>query len=319
MATSPDKVDDRDPQVIYLGPSNAMGKIKGDYAYDNTLTWLSTGGTAQISFVGKSFNVFQTPLPHPIKGSSIGVYGTNWADSPRRKPAPACNYTIDGGTPVRFTSIRTANTTWGELFFQSSDLPKIYHVLIITYDDDSSIKDSLNLDYFMVDGTAVLPSNPSSSLTTSFLSSATTTSSTTSNTPVLSPSPSFSTLESSSSSPTPGATPASGVATVSVQGKSESKLPIGPIIGGALGALTFICTVFLILYFRRRRQEGHSYDYIGAPLMEIGKNSRFVPYLRWLIIPIPSFQGDHRLVPTIFHNPPSTAAEENHSWTQGRE
>jgi hypothetical protein len=252
-------VDDRDPSVLYFGSSTAWGRYSDDLASNRTLSWLSTAGTAKISFVGELFNAFQTPLPHPTKGSSIEVYGTNYANAPDR---PVCIYTIDDGTPARLTSDPTAIDKWGELFFQSPDLPNTSHVLTIKYDDNS--KDSLVLDYFTInDGT--LPSDPSSSLTTSsflttsILSSTTTTTSTTPNSRVLSPSSSYS-PESSSSSLTTGATLASGLATVLVQGKSESKLPIGPIIGSALGALTFICTaVFLILYFRRRRREGHSH------------------------------------------------------------
>ena len=300
-------VDDRDPSVLYFGSSKAWGRYGENLAYNRTVSWLSTAGTAKISFVGELFNAFQTPLPHPTKGSSIGVYGTNYANAPNR---PACIYTIDDGTPVKLTSNPTTTNKWGELFFQSPDLPSTSHVLTIKYDDHS--KDSLVLDYFTInDG------DPSSSLTTSILSSTTgTTLSTTLNSPVLSPSSSsflksessssFSTLESSSSSPTvtSGATPASGLATALVQGKSESKLPIGPIIGGALGALTFICTVSLILYFRRRRREGHSDKSIGAPPLAIGKNSQFLPYLIWLIIPDSLVPGRRQINPYDISQPP---------------
>jgi len=290
-------IDDRDPSVTHSGSSKGFND---DLAYNYTLTWLGTAGTAKISFIGELFNAFQTPLPHPIKGSGIGVYGTNYADSPGKELPPECLYTIDAGTPVRLIVNRTATTTWGDLFFQSPELPKSSHVLTIQYADNHRIKDVLVLDYFIVND-GILPSDPSSSLTTPLLSSTTNTPSTTPNSPVLSPSYS---MESSSSSPTSGATPASGVDTVSVQGKSESKLPIGPIIGGALGALTFICTVFLILYFRRRRQEGHSYKYIGAPLAEIGKISRFLPYLRWLIIPDSLAPGRRQINPYDISQPP---------------
>jgi hypothetical protein len=193
-------VDDGDPSIMYLG---VWGRLDDALAYNNTLTWFSYAASARISFVGELFNAFQTPLSHPTKGSSIEVYGTNWADSPHRKPAPACLYTIDGGTPVRLTSDRTATTKWGQLFFQSPVLPKASHVLTIEYADNSKTKDAISLDFFIVnDGT--LPSDPSSSLqvTTSILTSTTTTSFTTPNSPVLSPSSSYP-MESSSSSSTP--------------------------------------------------------------------------------------------------------------------
>ena len=216
-------LDDVDPSIIYSGSFNhSWGQYNSDpNAHNTTLTWLHGKASAKIPFTGELFNAFQTPLSHPTKGSSIEVYGIDYANSTVRQPAPECLYTIDEGASVRLTSNRTANTKWGQLFFQSPNLPITSHVLTIEYIDDSKEKDALVLDVFIVnDGT-----------------------------------------------------PASGVTTASLQGKSESKLPIGPIIGGALGALTFICTVFLILYFRRRRREGHSYKYIGAPVLEIGKNS----------------------------------------------
>ena len=282
-------VDDRDPSVVYLNTSSSWGQYNADPAYDTTVTWLTAGGIAQISFAGELFNVSQTSLPHSTKGSSIGVHGTNYANAPNR---PACTYTIDDSTPVRLTSNPTAIDQWGELFFQSPDLPNTAHVLTSNYDDNS--KDSLVLDYFTInDGT--LPSDPSSSLTTSILSSTTTIPSTTPNSRVLSPSSLYS-MESSPSSPT---------TSVSVQGKSESKVPISPIIGGALGgALLFICTVFLILYFRRKRREGHSYANIGASLLPICKNSQFLPYLRWLIIPDSLAPGRQQINPYDISQPP---------------
>ena len=278
-------LDDVDPSIIYSGSFNhSWGRYNSDpNAHNTTLTWLHGKASAKIPFTGELFNAFQTPLSHPTKGSSIEVYGIDYANSTVRQPAPECLYTIDEGASVRLTSNQTVNTQVGQLFFQSPNLPITSHVLTIEYIDDSKEKDALVLDYFIVnDGT--LPNVPSLSLTSSFLSSTTTTSSTTSNSPVLPPS-SFPTLESSSLSSTLGATPTSGVTTASLQGESESKLPIGPIIGGTLGALTFICTVFLILYFRRRRREGHSDKTIGTPPLAIGKNSQFLQYLRWLIIP----------------------------------
>jgi hypothetical protein len=272
MVTSSFSVDDGDPSIIYLG---VWGQLNDHLAYNTTLTWLSYAATAKIPFVGELFNAFQTPLPHPTKGSSIGVYGTNWANSPHRKPAPACLYTIDEGTPVRLTSDRTATTKWGDLFFQSPDLPKTSHVLTIEYADDSKTKDAISLDFFIVNDDT-LPSDPSSPLTISFPSSMTTTPFTTPHSPVLSLS-SFSTLESSSgsSSPTSGAMH-TRPATELVQGKTTPKLPIGPIIGGALGALTFICAILLLLYLRRRRRESHSDKNIGAPPLVVGKNSQFL-------------------------------------------
>ena len=119
-----------------------------------------------------------------------------------------------------------------------------------------------------------------------------------------------------SSSSTSGATPVATV-TILVHEKSKSELPIGPIIGGALGAFTFICIVLLLLYLRRRRREGHYNEVIGglAPVA-IGKNSQFLRYLRWLIIPVPclsSIQEDHGLAPMNFHDRPSTAAQGNYS------
>ena len=272
-------LDDVDPSIIYSGSFNhSWGRYNSEpNAHNTTLTWLHGKASATIPFTGELFNAFQKPLSHPTKGSSIEVYGIDYANSTVRQPAPECLYTIDEGASVRLTSNQTVDTQVGQLFFQSPNLPITSHVLTIEYIDDSKEKDALVLDYFIVnDGT--LPNVPSLSLTSSFLSSTTTTSSTTSNSPVLPPS-SFPTLESSSLSSTLGATPTSGVTTASLQGKSESKLPIGPIIGGTLGALTFICTVLLILYFRRRRREGHSDKTIGAPPLAVGKNSQFLPYL----------------------------------------
>ena len=271
MVPSSFSVDDGDPSIIYLG---AWDRLSDHLAYNTTLTWLSCAATAKISFVGELCNAFQTPIPHPTKGSSIGVYGTNWANSPHRKPAPACLYTIDEGTPVRLTANRTATTKWGELFFQSPDLPKTSHVLTIKYADDWKTKDAISLDFFIVDDDT-LPSDPSSPLTISFPSSTTTTPSTTPHSPVLSPS-SYSTESSSgSSSPTLGAAP-TRPATELVQGEKMPKPPIGPIIGGALGALTFICAIFLLLYLRRRRRESHSNKNIGAPPLAVGKNFQFL-------------------------------------------
>jgi hypothetical protein len=239
---------------------------------------------------------------HPIKGSSIGVYGTNLARANENGvfPAPACLYTIDEGTPVRLTSNQTNITIWGQPFFLSPVLPIASHVLTIEYDDNFRTKTSLLLDYFMVDDGTLSSAVPSSSLTASFLSSTTATSSTTPQPPVFSPS--FSTPESSSSSPTLGATP--GVTSVLVQGGKMPKLPTGPIIGGALGAITFICTVLLILYLRRRRREGHSDENIGATFQAIGKNSQFLQYMRWLIMPNSLDPGRPQITPYDISQPP---------------
>ena len=49
-----------------------------------------------------------------------------------------------------------------------------------------------------------------------------------------------------------------------MQGKSKSESPVGPIMDGALGALTVICIVLLILYLRQRRREGYSNENTGA-------------------------------------------------------
>lgn len=94
-----------------------------------------------------------------------------------------------------------------------------------------------------------------------------------------------------------------------MQENSRSEPRIGPIIGGALGALTFICIV--LLYLRQRQREGHANENLCAP-PPIGKNSQFLQYLKWLIIPVsclsPIQAGRHHrsLAPMIFRNPHDT-------------
>jgi hypothetical protein len=50
MATFP--VDDSDPSIISFGSLSAWGRYSENLAYNRTLTWLASGGTAKISFVG---------------------------------------------------------------------------------------------------------------------------------------------------------------------------------------------------------------------------------------------------------------------------
>jgi len=316
MATFP--VDDRDPSVVYSG---SWAQLSDGQAYKSTMTGLGVGADAEsnvtISFVGELFNAFQAPLSHPTKGSGLEVYGTkvNGTDyaevSDWDQAAPACLYTIDEGTPVRFDCNETygvIQTTsvpqWAELLFLAPPLTNESHTLTIQFDSAFRTQYTLFLDVFVVDDGTTLPSATLPFYNSSYPNSTITTSSIT------------------PSGVTPGITPGMVTGLAQPPGKSMPKLPIGPAIGGALGALTFICTVLLILYLRRRkRREGHSDDNIGAPLA-IGKNSQILQYPRWLIILdsylIPSIQGEHRLAPTKFYNPPSTAAEGNHSRAQGR-
>ena len=56
MPTFP--VDDIDPSVIFFGSSSAWGRYRENPAYNCTLTWLASGGTAKIFFIGELFNAF---------------------------------------------------------------------------------------------------------------------------------------------------------------------------------------------------------------------------------------------------------------------
>lgn len=244
-------IDDRDPSVIY---SRAWSLFNSSLAYNNTISWSGvTGATARISFVGELFDPLQEPPSHPNKGSSIGVYGTTFAKVNFSITAPSdCLYSIDGGTPVRLAinESETGSTQWRQLLFQSPILPEASHVLTIEYNNNQT--SLLFLDFFSVN-----KATPPLSSTTSFMSSITTSTLST-------------TSQSSSLSPTSGTVPGVATVTVLVQGNSKSELPIGPIIGGPLGALVLICII--LLYLRRRQREGHSNGNLGArPL--IGKNT----------------------------------------------
>jgi len=187
-------------------------------------------------------------------------------------------YTIDGGSPVTFTPNRAGDTLNQQLFFQSPGLSEGSHTLTVTFVAVEH-SDLFFLDFFMINKATL----SASSLTTPFSSSSQSAplsittypspqSSLSSNyTPLPS---SFSTEKSLSSSTISRATP--GVTTAPVQGKLKSQ-SIGPIIGGVLGVLTLTC--IMLLYLRRRWQERHPNENIGAPSL-IGKNSPLIEYLK---------------------------------------
>ena len=215
-------------------------------------------------------------------GSRISVLGTV-----RRGEQPSSSYTVDtleGKKTTTFKLPATAKSySYNFTFFQSDPLSSTgQHTLVIR-----PILGTLLLDSLEIVQDTLLSSSSSPSLS-STLEASPSVSSSSSSAPPSSPStqqsspssyfssspPSPSTQQSSSSGPTSGALASTAAP---VQGRSE--VPIGAIVGGALGALTLLCIfVLALLYVRRRRQEDRFNENKGAPLSP-GKDSQFIEIL----------------------------------------
>jgi len=143
---------------------------------------------------------------------------------------PISSYSIDGGNATIFDAGKlTAQVQQRQQFFQSKELTAANHTLVIT-----SLADNA---YFVLDYIAITP-----------IVSPTV--------PALVPS---STLNLSSTSILSG--------TSSPVPSSEAKLPLGPIIGSALGGFALLVVAFAAFMFFRRRRNSRSSAHYGEPAL----------------------------------------------------
>ena len=150
------------------------------------------------------------------KGTGVGVYGT--VSPVGNFNAPPCSYSVDGGRATTQVATMINSTQYHVLFFQSAKLTEGSHTLVITTLPE--VFNTFWLDYF-----AVTPLPIATAL------------------PIVAASP-----LPSSACPLPSSTcPLTS---------STSKPPVGPVIGGVLGALALLTLALIaFLFFRWKKKE----------------------------------------------------------------
>jgi len=130
------KVDDRDPHIIY---STNWQQGGSSHEYSGTVMFTSdANATMAYTFSGESI----TELYDFMKGfakflpgaSGISVWGTTPNAMPQSGPSPGATYRIDNGTPeTTFPNRDLFKNRYQQMFFQSQTLtPDESHTLVVT-------------------------------------------------------------------------------------------------------------------------------------------------------------------------------------------
>jgi len=166
-------------------------------------------------------------------GTSVSVWGTisNFGD------APISSYSIDGGAEETYNATILQNIQYQLQFFQSKGLTLASHTLVITILTEDA---RFFLDYISVTPN-VTASPPLSSSLAPYLSAS-------------------STLTPRVSSRTAPAVITTLSATTPSLDSAKDKLPVGPIIGGALGGLALLTFAFIGFMFLWKKSKDRSYE-----------------------------------------------------------
>ncbi|KAF8154299.1 hypothetical protein B0H34DRAFT_721318 [Crassisporium funariophilum] len=257
MSQAADQIDDRDSDVAYSQPASG-------YHWTEHPSGAAFGGTLKLT---RTRNANATIT---FTGTSIAVHGT--ISDNLTGATPGSTYSVDGGTPFRYTAAPTSSTQNRVQFYQSGPLSNGQHQLVIVNAIES---DFLWLDYFLVtkgastppnsDPAPPPPANPNPITDTNTASSAppsarTTSSTTTPNTPTTTDFRFITTTQ----SPPPSSTPTDGAGASGVNGSSnqtseeKAGVPIGTIIGVVAGGVALIIIVLMLLLWRRRRSRAET-------------------------------------------------------------